>query len=609
MIYPRLKNQSNKLLCKMSEIKQEHINKIIQLVQRFTAADTSDLNRIRLFYHNIMNRAASLKIYDFDQYFSYLASNKKEIPYLIDNITIHTTQWFREIPHFNRLNDLIKKNFQGQKIRVLILACSTGQESYSIGLELELLRRNKVIEDYIIDSHDISPVAIDIAKQHLYHTSDLKSIPKKFTDLIRSENEYFIPHSNITARCTFTVSNVLNLEDEFEAYDIIFCRNMLFYLESHNLHKTIGKLYSHMKNNSYLFISHSEAIDIVKYPFQSLGNSIYGKDAITSTSSEGSRLNILLLEDEPDLVELFTDIISPFHDIDGTISLEEAQDKISKSDYDLILCDYSLGSGVTSEPIIQRFGPEKPLILMSGFASRETVDRLLDLGVDAFLPKPVDDNLLLQCIEVTSSSFYQNNAIHCNPDSQKNLILIGASTGGPQAINTVLSYLPENSPPIVIAQHLDKNFAHILLKSILQKTKLKAGLSVKGSQLQAGHVYITTDLGHIGVIQQNSSLKLDIFNQASEHNVHPSVDLLFASCQNLDCSKIIAVVLTGMGTDGALGLKKLKDNGALTIAQDEASSVVFGMPEAAVREKGAEMIMNPSEIGSYLAKICMAKAS
>jgi two-component system, chemotaxis family, response regulator WspF len=191
--------------------------------------------------------------------------------------------------------------------------------------------------------------------------------------------------------------------------------------------------------------------------------------------------------------------------------------------------------------------------------------------------------------------------IPVSPTSLPPLVLIGASTGGPQAIATILAQIPAQSNlAIVIVQHVDAQFAPGLAAWLNQQSPLPVRLSQPGLPLKPGEVVVAGSDRHV-VISRSATLHHQVDRSASTYC--PSVDMLFRSAAAHWPGKGIGVLLTGMGRDGALGLQSLATAGWPTIVQDEATSVVFGMPKAAIDLKAAAKVL---PIGAIAAN-CLAQ--
>lgn len=178
------------------------------------------------------------------------------------------------------------------------------------------------------------------------------------------------------------------------------------------------------------------------------------------------------------------------------------------------------------------------------------------------------------------------------------LVAIGASTGGPQALTAVLSKLPMDFPAVVVViQHMDKKFTHGLASWLNQQIAMPTKVLTKKERPQAGIVQVPSTEHHLIMTSHGT---LDYTVEPTDNFYHPSVDVFFQSLIKNWHGKIIGVLLTGMGRDGAAGLLSLKEEGHYTIAQDEATSVVYGMPKAAKLLNAAQEILPVHEIGARI---------
>lgn len=182
---------------------------------------------------------------------------------------------------------------------------------------------------------------------------------------------------------------------------------------------------------------------------------------------------------------------------------------------------------------------------------------------------------------LTSPSRSENHHIFRRSD----IVLIGISTGGPNALAKLLPSLPANFPvPILIVQHMPALFTQSLASSLDKKSNLKVKEAEDGETILAGSVYIAPGGRHMKLTSMlNRTSIVSVNDDPPENNCRPSVDYLFRSVANHFPGNVTAVIMTGMGSDGVLGLRLLKRKDTYIIAQDEASCVVFGMPGEAIK--------------------------
>lgn len=185
-------------------------------------------------------------------------------------------------------------------------------------------------------------------------------------------------------------------------------------------------------------------------------------------------------------------------------------------------------------------------------------------------------------------------------------VAIGSSTGGPLVLQKILAALPADFPvPIFVVQHIAKGFTQGMVDWIAGSCALKIKMADHGERPVPGVVYIAPDAKHMKLTRGGT---LALTDDLPEHSVRPSVSYFFRSLIEAGLARYtLALLLTGMGKDGSAELKQLKDAGATTIAQDEKSSVVFGMPGEAVKLGGTTYILNPEEIIVKLRELLLQK--
>ncbi len=178
------------------------------------------------------------------------------------------------------------------------------------------------------------------------------------------------------------------------------------------------------------------------------------------------------------------------------------------------------------------------------------------------------------------------------------LVAVGASTGGPQVLATLLSGLPANlAASVLVVQHIAPGFLPGMAEWLGQGTRLMVKLAEPGESVRPGTVYLAPDGVQMGIARDG---RIRLMKEAAEEGFCPSVSYLFQSVAESYGPSACGILLTGMGRDGAAGLKRLRGAGGVTIAQDEASSVVFGMPAEAIRMGAAEYVLSPEQIAGTI---------
>ena len=202
------------------------------------------------------------------------------------------------------------------------------------------------------------------------------------------------------------------------------------------------------------------------------------------------------------------------------------------------------------------------------------------------------------------NSEFENSAFRIPHSAFKRLIVIGSSAGGIKPLREVLSSLPADLPvAIIIVQHLVSTRETQLHLSLDRTSPLRVRMAEHGAAVEPGVAYLAVPGKHITI--KNESLMLDSDDKV--HFVRPSVDTLFISAANNYGSRVIGVVLSGSGKDGALGCRKIKEKGGVIIAQDEKTSQWFGMPGAAINTGIVDYVLNIKEIAGKIVELVKTK--
>jgi two-component system, chemotaxis family, protein-glutamate methylesterase/glutaminase len=332
----------------------------------------------------------------------------------------------------------------------------------------------------------------------------------------------------------------------------------------------------------------------------------------------------LIVDDSPTVQQLLKCILEAdpeIHVVGLASNPHEARAMIKAQPVDVITLDVEMPNmnGLEFLEKLMRLRP-MPVVMISSFTDRGTKATVEALAMGAFscLPKPrFDDERALELIRLTVKEAAQSAAaikrlarghdVTTAPSQQTitpqptnsakqqaampDLVVIGASTGGVEALDTLLSGFPANCPPTVIAQHMLPGFTASLSEHLNKVCKAHVSEARDQGTLERGNVYLApTGKGHT-TLSGTGVLKTRV-QMGSPRNGHmPSVDELFDSAASLRKLTISAALLTGMGKDGAKGMLKLRHTGARTIAQDEHTSLIYGMPRAAAEMDAVDEIL------------------
>jgi len=196
------------------------------------------------------------------------------------------------------------------------------------------------------------------------------------------------------------------------------------------------------------------------------------------------------------------------------------------------------------------------------------------------------------------------------PRGEYQVLAIGCSTGGPQALHRILSALPADfSIPVVVVQHITHGFIDGLVEWLQDHTALKVKLAEHGEPLRHSSIYFAPDDYHLLIAKSRNGFKARLENGEPVRGFMPSVDQLFHSIARCCSGQAIGILLTGMGDDGARGLLEMKRSGCHTLIQDEASSVVFGMAGSALALDAVDRVVELKEIPGYLANLAHSRST
>lgn len=340
-------------------------------------------------------------------------------------------------------------------------------------------------------------------------------------------------------------------------------------------------------------------------------------------------LRVLIVDDSAVVRKLVSDALKgdPGIEVVGTaVDPFAARDKIKELKPDVLTLDLEMPrmDGLTFLRILMEQHP-LPVIIMSSLSQRGSAYALEALRLGAFdvLGKPADLNSLSEIapqliarIKATAGARIRTATSISSKTARpfprrafnrvldpRQLILLGASTGGTEALSEVISRLPAGLPGIAIVQHIPAGFSKNFAARLSKEASFEVREAADGDRLTPGIALVAPGNFHLLLQWRTDHYQVRIVNGPAVWHQRPAIDLLFKSA--VDCGAAphaIAGILTGMGKDGAEGLLRLRDNGASTFAQDEATSVVYGMPRAAWENGAAQRQLSIDRIAEYIVR-------
>lgn len=345
-------------------------------------------------------------------------------------------------------------------------------------------------------------------------------------------------------------------------------------------------------------------------------------------------IKVLVVDDSPLIRALLTEVLQLANDIQVIGSAEDpfdAREKIKTLNPDVLTLDIEMPKmdGISFLKNLMRLRP-MPVVMISTLTQQGAPATLesLELGAIDFIAKPTKNvaqelrdytDILHDKIRAAAGARVRpflplkenKHAKIANPETVRfkanHLSVIGASTGGTEAIKEVLTRLPAHFPAVVITQHIPPVFS----TSFSERMDRTSAMTVKepkdGEIIETGTVYIAPGDYHLSIKRKGSDLVCYLSQSEPVNRHRPAVDVLFDSVAKLGLKSLSACILTGMGADGAKGLLKLKEAGAKTFVQDEKSCVVFGMPKAAFELGAASKQVPLEQVADVLMRLAIKR--
>lgn len=609
---------------------------VYKLVERITGSLQSGSYRKDILLRNIEKRIQVTGVKSLINYLKLVNQNQDEFDYLVSNVTIHTTSWFREMPHFIQLKNIIEKHLKQSDapIRIWSAACSTGEEVYSIALVLEKIAQENSKLKYEIIGTDIDSKCIESCRKGIYKKSQLNEVPIEYHQLLLSGEddfkEYFTLDERIINKCQFFVSSlaVNNKISTYGQFDIIFCRNVLIYFSLDEQSKIINQLYKFLKSESFLILGHSDSFS--SHPLLKLIQGSVYKKSVGLLSSDDSfqkvqknikhptqKPHLLIVDDSQTIRKVLFQIFEKKFEITEATSAENASEVVKVKKFDLVTLDLNMPgeNGVSWLKKQKQLGLKTPVVIVSD-SNQVDANKIfgsLENGAEDYIVKSrlsQEPDKILELGWQLISKFTEEEKDYrqfIKPFDKKikpEVILIGASTGGPEALAQLLNQLPKPTPPIVIVQHISYEFS----KAFVNRLSLVSGLSVGDMEndlieLQGNSIYLSLGDYHLKIVKSQDQLFIKKDNSTKVNGHRPSIDILFSSAAEFSLDSA-AIILTGMGADGAQGMLDLSNKQkCFTLAQDQKSSVVFGMPKKAIELRAVNFIGNIQEIKNKIIEI------
>jgi two-component system chemotaxis response regulator CheB len=349
-----------------------------------------------------------------------------------------------------------------------------------------------------------------------------------------------------------------------------------------------------------------------------------------------NKIRALIVDDSAAMRQLLTHILTSDPEIEVVGTAPDpfiARDKIKQLKPDVLTLDVEMPrmDGLTFLEKLMH-GHPMPVVMVSSLTQQgcDVTMRALELGAVDFFPKPTLDTLsgvadgaarIVEKVKAAARARIQPRVSSAHQPLPSvvtglhgaasyrlthQIIAIGASTGGTEAVKEVMRSMPANSPGIVIVLHMPPGFTASYAQRLDGLSALKVKEAEDGDRVLPGHALVAPGSFQTSLVRSGAEYRVCVAPGPPVNRHCPSVDVLFNSCAQHAGKNAVAAILTGMGDDGARGLKAMRDAGARTIAQDEATCVVFGMPKEAIACGGAEFVLPLDRVAGQLLSLSAA---
>lgn len=345
------------------------------------------------------------------------------------------------------------------------------------------------------------------------------------------------------------------------------------------------------------------------------------------------KTKVLIVDDSAVVRNLMHSILSSDSDIDVVGSAPDpyiARDKIVKYNPDVVTLDVEMPrmDGITFLKKLMKHFPV-PVVIVSSLTQKGAITTMkaFEAGAIDVIAKPEMDLTkgmeiiakdIIEKVKVAATARVKKRIEKTEPlsatrriiktralvKSTHKIIAIGASTGGTEAIREVLTRMPADTPGTVIVQHMPEKFTKAFAERLNDQCAMEVREAREGDGVYPGIALIAPGSHHMVLKRSGARYYVSLNQDAPVFHQRPSVEILFESVANYAGANSVGVILTGMGADGAKGLLAMKEAGARTIAQDEKSSVVFGMPKEAIKAGAVDKTLNLKDIPQSILTMC-----
>ncbi len=335
------------------------------------------------------------------------------------------------------------------------------------------------------------------------------------------------------------------------------------------------------------------------------------------------KIKVLVIDDSALIRSLLKEIINSYPDLEtvgAAANPFQARDMIKALNPDVLTLDVEMPEmdGLSFLEKLMRLRP-MPVLMISSVTEQgsEAALRALELGAVDYLAKPktgiaegmqfyadeIAEKIRMafsaRVVKLGANGYEVRTALPLlgnRISTTEKIVVVGASTGGTEAIKEFLMRMPADAPGILITQHMPSSFTKSFANRLDGLCKIKVTEAVDGERVLPGHAYIAPGDWHLSLRRSGANYVTELSQSAPVNRHRPSVDVLFRSAARHAGKNVIGAIMTGMGKDGALGMLEMHQAGAYNLAQDEASCVVFGMPKEAIAAGGVDEVVGITDM-------------
>lgn len=608
----------------MRSLSKSEEEAIYALAERLTGSSQRGRWRKSVLIQNVARRISATGSQSLVAYLGLVDRDDREARQLVSALTIHHTAFFREAEHFEAVLKEIDATRDDPRAPVTILcaACSSGEEVYSLAMVLEAKRQLGILSDYKVVGVDIDAVSVGRAAKGVYRAERATDVPASYRRFLltgQGKAAGFVAiDPEVRRRTRFFPADLRVVQAELaqrgeKTFDAILCRNVLIYFDDAGVAKVVRNLLGLLRRGGLLALGHSESIEAASFGIEARGRALYrvplGRIANTAAKGGQASPRALVVDDAASVRKVLATLLSRGgFEVETAGSAAEASRIVERVAVDVVTLDLGMPEvdGATWLRQQRQRGFKAPVVIVSDAnpSEAEEVFGALTSGAQDYFEKSLLHQAPEQIVERLRQIVHKGEKsagrldsmapatpVAAPPRFRPELLVIGASTGGTDALVRLLNMMPAGTPPLLVVQHISPAFAKPFAERLARAAGLKLALPVHDMPLEDGTLYMALGDYHIGVRRTGGRLRLRISQDPAEHSVRPAADYLFRTVASAK-GRALGMLLTGMGRDGAMGLLELAQAGCATFAQDEASCVVFGMPREAIRLGAAQGVFD-----------------